>query len=69
VTYGTWVRLWARELWINLTTAPLRILPHPCRPRWWALGGEYVCDRCGSSSTRVQRKGRAQAERLRRELA
>jgi len=69
VTYGTVVRAWATELWVNLATAPWRLLPHSHRPRWWQAGGEYACERCGSSSARVQRKGRTQAETLRRRLS
>lgn len=67
--YRTFARAWATELRLNMTTAPWRLVPHPHRPVWWALGGEYSCGLCGSSSPRVQRKGRAQAERLRREMA
>lgn len=57
------------EVRVNLAEAPWRLLPHPCRPAWWALGGKYWCSRCGSSSPRVQRKGRVQAEILRRSLS
>jgi hypothetical protein len=67
----TWliVRSWRTELWLNATTAPMRLIPHPHKPRWWVMGGEYSCERCGSSSPRVQRKGQRQAARPGREFA
>lgn len=63
------VRAWAVELWLSALYEPWKALPHAHRPRWLAAGGEYACERCGSSSARVQRKGREQARGLRREMS
>jgi hypothetical protein len=68
VKLTTIARAWAVELWLNARYEPWKILPHPCRP-YRAAGDGYRCERCGSRSARVQRKGQALRERLRRELA
>lgn len=65
--YRTWVWLWLRELWIDVTTRPMLLVPHPHQPR--ARPGEgYQCGLCGSRSGTVQRKGNRMAERLREKL-
>lgn len=70
MTYGTWLRLWAKELWVNLTASPWRVVPHSCKPLTYGKGAtRYHCTRCGSSSARVQRKGQRQAVSLRRRLS
>jgi hypothetical protein len=55
---------WGTEFWLNLRYSPMRLTPcaHPAkRIVYWHAGGEYVCERCGSSSGGVQRKGREAA--------
>ena len=70
--YAAVARAWLTELWVNVRCQPWQLAPcaHPARGiAWWQGGGEYVCHRCGSSSRRVQRKGRAHDPRPGRELA
>lgn len=58
MTYRTLVRLWARELWLNVTTEPWLLVPHFHRPDRVPKGDAWYCSLCGSRSARVQRKGR-----------
>lgn len=61
-------RALAAELWFNLRCKPWLLVPHPHVPRRGA-GDGWRCALCGSRSARVQYKGRAQAEILRRRLS
>lgn len=64
----TIIRAWAVELWLNARYEPWKILPHFHQP-YRAVGDGYRCERCGSRSARVQRKGQGRAEALRRGLS
>lgn len=61
------VRALVVDVRANLTENPWRLVPHFCRPVRHGPGDGYSCGWCGSRSARVQRKGQARAERLRRE--
>lgn len=64
--YGTWVRLWIRQLWIEVTEQPALLVPHPHKVEGrHGPGDGYRCSRCGSRSARVQAKGQRQAQSLR----
>lgn len=74
--WGYIARAWLVEYWLNLKEEPWRVIPHRHATYWWAEGGEYVCDTCGSSSERVQVRGvqeetreRRRREQLRRQLS
>lgn len=60
-------RSWATELWLNARYEPWRFLPHLAVPAWSENMAEFACDRCGSSSPRIQAKGNHMSARLWRE--
>lgn len=69
MTYRTWLRLWAEEIRVNVTTEPWRLVPHPHRPVRVPAGDGWYCSWCGSRSAAVQVKGIRKRESTMRTLA
>lgn len=57
MSWTTWLGLWARELWIEVTEQPMRLVPHLRVPVQCGPGDGYRCRVCGSRSARVQEAG------------
>ena len=57
MSWTTWLGLWARELWIEVTTQPMRLVPHLRVPVQDTPGDGYRCYVCGSRSAAVQKAG------------
>lgn len=57
MSWTTWLRLWAKSVWIEVTEQPMRLVPHLRTPVRSGPVDGYRCKVCGSRSARVQDAG------------